>query len=374
MKNRFLTILWRTFLAVLTILFLLIVEIFGAVSVISLGPSETAKSMFVNTVMSTSAAKFLAHIYFSDEEIEKLTSAGEEEVVEAAYSPSSLDMVNIASAENAVSDDSVSEDGASGEAGDGGVVIEREQVSSVITADMDPAAINSDDDGDGIEYVKIVEDSFNGDLLIVYDPSRVEFYSIKNFSPEGYGKTITAIMEETGAVAAINAGGFYDPEGHGHGGMPLGPVIKNGQLISNFQSDWYTIIGMTADHKLMAGNMSGSEAISNGMVEGITFGPTLVSGGKAADFESTRGGLNPRSVIGQRADGAILLLTINGRQPGSLGATYKDTAALMLKYGAVTAANLDGGSSSRLFYKGEQLNKSSSLLGMRPVPNAIIVK
>ena len=85
MKNRFLTILWRTFLAVLTILFLLIVEIFGAVSVISLGPSETAKSMFVNTVMSTSAAKFLAHIYFSDEEIAKLTSAGEEEVVEAAY-------------------------------------------------------------------------------------------------------------------------------------------------------------------------------------------------------------------------------------------------------------------------------------------------
>jgi exopolysaccharide biosynthesis protein len=374
MKNRFLTILWRTFLAVLTIIFLLIVEIFGAVSVISLGPSETAKSMFVNTVMSTSAAQFLAHIYFSPEEIERLTSGGEEEVVEAAYSPSSLDMVNIASAENTVSDDSVSKDGASDDTGADDVVVEREQFSSVITADMDPAAINSDDDGDGIEYVKIVEDSFNGDLLIVYDPSRVEFYSIKNFSPEGYGKTITAIMEETGAVAAINAGGFYDPEGHGHGGMPLGPVIKNGQLISNFQSDWYTIIGMTADHKLMSGNMSGSEAISNGMVEGITFGPTLVSGGKAADFESTRGGLNPRSVIGQRADGAILLLTINGRQPGSLGATYKDTAALMLKYGAVTAANLDGGSSSRLFYKGEQLNKSSSLLGMRPVPNAIIVK
>ena len=374
MKNRFLTILWRTFLAVFTILFLLVVEIFGAVSVISLGPSETAKSMFVNTVMSTSAAKFLAHIYFSDEEIERLTSAGEEEVVEAAYSPSSLDMVNIPSSEGTtVSDDSVSKDVAL-DAGDDGVVIEHEQLSSVITADMDPAAINSDDDGDGIEYVKIVEDSFNGDLLIVYDPSRVEFYSIKSFSPEGYGKTITDIMDETGAVAAINAGGFYDPEGHGHGGMPLGPVIKNGQLISNFQSDWYTIIGMNADHKLMSGNMSASEAISNGMVEGITFGPTLVSGGKAAEFESTRGGLNPRSVIGQRADGAILLLTINGRQPGSLGATYKDTAALMLKYGAVTAANLDGGSSSRLFYKGEQLNKSSSLLGMRPVPNAIIVK
>jgi exopolysaccharide biosynthesis protein len=46
----------------------------------------------------------------------------------------------------------------------------------------------------------------------------------------------------------------------------------------------------------------------------------------------------------------------------------------MVKYGAVNAGNLDGGSSSRLFYNGEQLNKSSSLLGMRPVPNDIIVK
>ena len=65
----FLKILWRTFLVLLTVIVLLLVAAFGAVSVISLGPSETAKSMFVNTVMSTSAAKFLAKIYFTDEEI-----------------------------------------------------------------------------------------------------------------------------------------------------------------------------------------------------------------------------------------------------------------------------------------------------------------
>jgi exopolysaccharide biosynthesis protein len=131
---------------------------------------------------------------------------------------------------------------------------------------------------------------------------------------------------------------------------------------------------MTSDHKLMVGNMPVSEAIANGMTEGITFGPVLVSNGKAVNFDQAKGGLNPRSAIGQRADGAILLLTINGRQPGSLGATFQETADLMVKYGAVNAGNLDGGSSSRLFYNGEQLNKSSSLLGMRPVPNAIIVK
>jgi exopolysaccharide biosynthesis protein len=246
----------------------------------------------------------------------------------------------------------------------------------VITAEQNPAAINSDEDGDGIEYVRIVEETFNGDLLIVYDPSRLQFYSIENFSTGGYGKKITDIISETGAVAAINAGGFYDPDGHGHGGMPLGEVIKNGQHISSFDdgSNWHTLIGMTSDHKLMVGNMPVSEAIANGMTEGITFGPVLVSNGKAVNFDQAKGGLNPRSAIGQRADGAILLLTINGRQPGSLGATFQETADLMVKYGAVNAGNLDGGSSSRLFYNGEQLNKSSSLIGMRPVPNAIIVK
>ncbi|MBR4208256.1 MAG: phosphodiester glycosidase family protein [Lachnospiraceae bacterium] len=369
MGKTILKYIWRTFLVFLTLILLLLILIFGAVTVISKGPSDTAKKLFVNTVKQTSAAGFLADIYFSEEEIEAYMNEGEE-VPDTEYSPESLDMVNIPVSEPEIPAAAVSENEAEGVLQEA-VSAEEEQK---ISADINPAAINTDDDGDGIEYVKIVEEGFNGDLLIVYDPSRIEVYSIKSFAETGYGKKITDIIEETGAVAAINAGGFYDPDGHGHGGMPLGPVIQNGQLVSNFASDWYTLIGFTKEHKLMAGNMGAYDAIAAGMYEGITFGPVLVSNGKAVDFGATRGGLNPRSAIGQRVDGAVLLLTINGRQPGSLGATYQDTADLLVKYGAVTAANLDGGSSSRLFYKGEQLNKSSSLLGMRPVPNAIIVK
>ena len=71
-----------------------------------------------------------------------------------------------------------------------------EPVDVKITQEMDPSAINTDEDGDGIEVLKIVEETFNGDLVIVYDPSRVHFYSIRNFSTEGYGKKITDIIEE----------------------------------------------------------------------------------------------------------------------------------------------------------------------------------
>ena len=61
---------------------------------------------------------------------------------------------------------------------------------------------------------------------------------------------------------------------------------------------------------------------------------------------SREAGLNPRTAIGQRSDGAMLLLTIDGRQPSSMGATYEDLIEVMMNYGAVNAANLDGGSST----------------------------
>ena len=85
-------------------------------------------------------------------------------------------------------------------------------------------------------------------------------------------------------------------------------------------------------------------------------------------------GLNPRSAIGQRADGAVLLLIIEGRQANSLGATYADLIKVMLDFEAVNAANLDGGSSSMLYYKGEYLTNGVVLTGSRRLPTAFIVR
>ena len=81
----------------------------------------------------------------------------------------------------------------------------------------------------------------------------------------------------------------------------------------------------------------------------------------------------PRTVIGQRADGAVLLLVIDGRQPQSLGATYQDCIQVMQEWGAVNAANLDGGSSTQMIYQGETVNVSASLYGPRNIPTAFVV-
>ena len=80
---------------------------------------------------------------------------------------------------------------------------------------------------------------------------------------------------------------------------------------------------------------------------------SLISNGEAREFKGSGSGANPRTAIGQRADGAILLLVTDGRGASShLGATASDLIGIMQEYGAVNAANLDGGSSSAMYYNG----------------------
>ena len=57
----------------------------------------------------------------------------------------------------------------------------------------------------------------------------------------------------------------------------------------------------------------------------------------------------------------------------SLGATILDMAEIMADYGAVNACNLDGGTSSLLWYNGAYLNRCTLLTRPRPVPDAFVV-
>ena len=85
-------------------------------------------------------------------------------------------------------------------------------------------------------------------------------------------------------------------------------------------------------------------------------------------------GLNPRSAIGQRADGAVLMLVIDGRQANSLGATLSDVIEVMLDFGAVNACNMDGGSSTIMYYGDKKINDGMTITVSRRMPTAWIVK
>ncbi len=303
--------------------------LFGACAIIFHGPSPAARDLAVSTLMETSAAKFVARLFLSEAEIDAIL------------------------AKNAV------------------------LVSDVVT---DSELVHIPEASDRFDLNAItVEDvsgpTFKGKMMIVNDPSRLYVATPAAFGLEGGGLRVEEMVRRDGAVAGINAGGFEDENGIGNGGTPLGIVIQNG-ILTFGEPDVYTIvIGFDSDNKLVVGSMTGAQALERGMRDAVSFiTPALIVNGKAADILGTGGGLNPRTAIGQRADGAVLLLVIDGRQSHSIGANYKDLMDVMLQYGAVNAANLDGGSSTLMVYNDQILNVCASLYGSRKLPTAILVR
>ncbi len=347
-------ILRRVLLIIFMVLVWLLGGIFGLITILCYGPSPAARDRFVNTVMETSALKFIPDIYFSKAETAGILAKGQVRVPTAVTDVSGIEI--------AVKKEKTPAEAAA----------EKQEEESDTAREQEEAG-GEEDDGDGITVEEIRTSTYRGKMVIVEDPSRVSIHMIKGFSEGGTGQKVVDMAEEEGALIGMNAGGFYDPEGHGRGGLPLGPVIREGVLVSNHPSDYRTIIGFDQEHRLIVGDMSPDAAISAGVWQGIAFGPALVINGERVPTGSS-GGVNPRSAIGQRGDGAVLMLVIDGRQPASLGATISDLEDVMLEYGAVNAANLDGGSSSVLYYNGELINSPSSVVGIRPVPDAILVK
>ena len=224
---------------------------------------------------------------------------------------------------------------------------------------------------------KIETTRFVGYLLEIPNPQRIQVATAEDIQEKG--DTTSRIAKKNNAVAAINGGGFYDPNGTGTGRLPYGFIIHEGKYLLGQQVDdkeRVDFVGMTRSGNLIAGNYNKKEFHDLGVTEGLTFGPPLIMNGKKVIRSGDGGwGISPRSAIGQKKDGTMMFLVIDGRQPGySIGATLVDVQNIMYEKGAYIAANLDGGSSTTLYYNGNVVNKPADLLGERMIPTAFIVK
>jgi Phosphodiester glycosidase len=83
-------------------------------------------------------------------------------------------------------------------------------------------------------------------------------------------------------------------------------------------------------------------------------------------------GPNPRTAIGQRRDGTVLMAVVDGRGPGRAGVTVPQLSSLVAQLGAVGAINMDGGGSATLVGRGSVRNAPSDG-GERRVANAVVV-
>ena len=311
--------------------------LYGVMFLLCRGPSQTAKELFVLSTRETSAIGFLPRLCLGADEIDEIVSRQSRQTLESTD-------VSLVSVPQQTPEDTSRPD----------------------------AWGYADEDGDGMILVPVTGESFTGNMLIVLDPSRVILGCVpESFYQKGY--TVEQFVERYGAVAGINGGGFEDPGGMGNGSVPDTTSISYGEMYAGFQGPGPGFVGLDDKYILHVGLGSNDAIIAANIQHGTGYGPVLVVNGESAPAETLRSGLNPRTAIGQRSDGAILMLVINGRQPNSLGATYADEAELMLRFGAINACNLDGGTSSLMWFDGGYLGNSATVVGIRPIPTCFLV-
>ena len=242
-----------------------------------------------------------------------------------------------------------------------------EDISGTVVIDPN-GALNSDsqdewaDYPDGIRIETYQGDTYTAHIMIIRDPSTVKLATSYQYSGgTGFattlaGQRITDMMAYTGAIAGINAGAFYD-DGTSNlivGSVPQGLVIAGGEVVWKYGVAPYEgFVGFNEDNVLIvASKMTSAQAKELKIRDGCEFGPVLIVDGVVnEEAYNTESGLNPRTAIGQRADGAVIMVCIDGRQLGAVGGNFADMINIMVEYGAVNACNLDGGSSSVMMYR-----------------------
>ena len=313
------------------------------ITLICHGPSESAKELFATTILETGQLKFLANVFLSKDELQKIVDKN-----------SLQDM-----------DDEVDKNLINTEGNKGKELIEIHNVS-----------------GDG----------FEGTMMVVNDPSKI---SLATTYPWGeYGKELGVIVDEAGAIAGVN-GGIYYSSGN-KGGRPYGVTVSNGEiqditlgwsglyLIGFDENNLLRIISLEGMNKSAVEKMVKEEKIRDAISfqeessDANNHFVKLIINSEKRELSGKGSGQNPRTAIGQRKDGSVLILVTDGRgKNGHLGATASDLIDIMAEYGAVNAANVDGGSSSSLYYNKKYLRTSVTFYYTNSswrLPTAFVVK
>ena len=320
----------------LVLLFIIFQFIFAAITgpfVAYYGPFKNVRTTVVGAAMTTLKSQWIATLFLSDERIKQIMSEQEVETI--------------------VQDDL--------DNGNAGVKVENKNDNS-------------------IERYDITGKKFKGYILVINDPTRIKVGHSSKLGTEG--ELTSEIAKNNNAIAAINGGGFTDEAAGslwtGTGANPAGVIMSGGKIVYNdirSENKATDVVAITKSGKLLVGLHSIKDMKKVGVTDAVSFGPALIVNGKKTINSGDGGwGIAPRTAIAQRRDGAIILLVIDGRQVNSLGATLREVQDILYEYDAYNATNLDGGSSSTMFYDDEIINNPCDSLGERSVPSIIYVE
>ena len=321
----------------------IIITLFLTIFLICHGPSASARNLFVTTILETGQLKFLASVFLSDSEISEIVS------------------------QNSLA------------------TMQEEVDTGLITVDENT-------EKELIEIHKVSGNNFEGTMMIVNDPSKISLATTYPWSE--YGKELDKLVTENNAIAGINGGLYYSDANKG--GRPLGVTVSNGEIQDmSLGANGLHLIGFDEDNILRIIDISNmnrneiKELITTEKIrDAVSFQEEasdsnnhfvkLIINGEKRELNGMGSGANPRTAIGQRENGSVLLLVTDGRgKNGHLGATAADLIEIMSEYGAINAANIDGGSSSTMYYNGKYLMDSVTFYYSNSswrLPTAFIVK
>jgi len=306
--------------------------------------NDKFKSFWIPTAMTTMSHKYLAYTLYDESTVN--------EVMSKNYIEENTEKINL--------DDIVIGDNK-----------EKSHYSSKYEKDL----FTRMEGNEVYKIIRIEETKYKGYLTVIYDPSDVSLAVSAKLGKAG--QSVSTLVKNNGGLVGINGGGFEDLDGWGNGSIPYGAIIKDGQLIWQHSGGSGQLIGFTRDHKMYLTDKSPEEAINDGMVDAVEFGPNLIVNGKVSKIHGDGGwGTAPRSVIAQRKDGIVLFLVLNGRRGTKTGADMDDLIDILQDYGAYNAANLDGGTSSVLVVGDTIVNDPIDSTGAhktRPISTGFIV-
>ncbi|MBQ4327262.1 MAG: phosphodiester glycosidase family protein [Clostridia bacterium] len=311
------TVVRRSLLVFFSLLLFIIISVYTLVFTVAHGPSETVRDLLVQAADQASATKWVPYLFLDKSTVKEILDQGD--------------------------------------------VVSREVISLQDYADKGDDKVTDEKDEwegtqDGLQFFTVKGATYTAYMMIVKDPSRVFVGTSSDFKSGKQGINIFDGAKKYGAVAAINAGEFSDPGGVGTGDNPIGLTYSQGNCVWN-DGQKRTFIGIDKNDRLVVSEpMTKAKAEELGIRDAVSFqrGNVLITNdGDNITLHRADGntGTAQRTAIGQRADGAIILLVTDGRTASSIGATHNDVIDIMVEYGAVTAGMLDGGSSAMMYYE-----------------------
>jgi len=306
--------------------------------VLFFGPYENTRKVFVSTVLGTRHA-YLITDYMSQETINEIL--GVNKVVEET----------------------------------------KEQVTQNIDTDLNKIKVKYTSGNDVSRY-DIHTERYNGYVLEIKNPLGVKVAMTKYIGK--MGQKTSEMAEDNNAIAAINGGSFIDQSSDGTlyagtGAEPGGFVISGGKVIypkTNIKkNNIENVIAFTKKGQLIVGDHTLEEMLKLEVQEAMCFRrPNIIINGNPQIKDKTLDGLNPRTAVGQKEDGTVIFVVIDGRKITAPGATLYDMQQIMLDREAINAGSLDGGYSSTMYYKGEVINSPNAWDGERSVATAFYVE